>query len=232
VLKTRRSMRAVHFHPQGLPVVLTAEVQDPVPTPELPPTVTEEGSFVERGEDWAAGVGGPGAGAPSSTTAAGAAAAAAGGSGQAGLAGGPQRSRSGQLDLQSLALAGSLGGLHLSAGAEQRGTPAAAAAAPSDERQRAAGAAGWVPPGSQRLPPSMVPTGWELPFPSNLFSGSGQAGGGAGGGAAGNGSGSRGGGDDPSGWGSLPQVMAAFSAAAWNIIGEEQPPRVRLRLWK
>lgn len=26
--------------------------------------------------------------------------------------------------------------------------------------------------------------------------------------------------------------MAAFSAAAWNIIGDEQPPRVRLKLWR
>lgn len=81
--------------------------------------------------------------------------------------------------------------------------------------------------GSEQLPPSMVSLGWELPFPSNLrepFA--------------------PGVTTDPlstdiwpppQGLGNpatLPQVMAAFSAAAWNIIGEEQPPRVRLRLWR
>jgi hypothetical protein len=96
----------------------------------------------------------------------------------------------------------------------------------------------------------MVPTGWELPFPSSLFAGGGaghqqqqqpqsagpasqqqqqqqQAGGDAADPAAAAVAGS---------WAAtaanLPQVMAAFSAAAWNIIGEEQPPRVRLRMWR
>jgi hypothetical protein len=94
----------------------------------------------------------------------------------------------------------------------------------------------------------MVPTGWELPFPSSLFAGGGagqqppqqqpqpagpgeqqqqqQAGGDADPGAA----------AAAGSWAAtaanLPQVMAAFSAAAWNIIGEEQPPRVRLRMWR
>ena len=45
VLKTRRSMRAVHFHPHGLPVILTAEVQDPSDTAGLPITLTENGPF-------------------------------------------------------------------------------------------------------------------------------------------------------------------------------------------
>lgn len=45
VLKTRRSMRAVHFHPYGLPIVLTAEVMDPSNTRDLPVTMTENGPY-------------------------------------------------------------------------------------------------------------------------------------------------------------------------------------------
>lgn len=52
VLKTRRSMRAVHFHPHGEPMALTAEVQDPSPTPELPATLTEDNpSYVACSND-------------------------------------------------------------------------------------------------------------------------------------------------------------------------------------
>lgn len=45
VLKTRRSMRAVHFHPEAHPVVLTAEVQDPSATSELPISLSETGPY-------------------------------------------------------------------------------------------------------------------------------------------------------------------------------------------
>ena len=41
-LKTRRSLRAVHFHPLGLPLVLTAEVNDvntPVTLPHVAPSI-------------------------------------------------------------------------------------------------------------------------------------------------------------------------------------------------
>lgn len=109
------------------------------------------------------------------------------------------------------------------ADARQQSTATSAAAGPPGRP----GAPGWVPPGSAQLPPSMVPTGWELPFPASLFAGGEQA---AGGSPAAQG--------DPASnsWAAtaatLPQVMAAFSAAAWNIIGQDQPPRVRLRLWR
>jgi activating molecule in BECN1-regulated autophagy protein 1 len=46
VLKTRRSMRAVHFHPHGVPLLLTAEVQDPSPSRDLPVSMTEDGPFL------------------------------------------------------------------------------------------------------------------------------------------------------------------------------------------
>jgi WD domain, G-beta repeat len=52
VLRTRRSMRAVHFHPHGLPVVLTAEVQDPSPTNQLPETLTEDKAFIAASAAW------------------------------------------------------------------------------------------------------------------------------------------------------------------------------------
>ena len=292
VLKTRRSMRAVHFHPHGLPLVLTAEVQDPSPTPELPATLTENGPYVLRAEQAAGGEGGSeekeeeeaeqraaarrssggiGAGGlgaappsvdvpiPSAQLLQGAAGSSSG-SGQQPSARGPaaaagvyvatsegpvpvgrQQQQAAGLDLPAaaLALAAPLHQLRLGGGGEAAAAAAAAGAAAagpgsSDARQQAAaagppgrpGAPGWVPPGSAQLPPSMVPTGWELPFPASLFAGGEQpAGGGSGQGDAAS-----------SSWAataaSLPQVMAAFSAAAWNIIGQEQPPRVRLRLWR
>lgn len=288
VLKTRRSMRAVHFHPQGLPIVLTAEVQDPSPTPELPATLTESGPYMQEEveEEAAAGA------APMEAEPAAAAAAASAeamtppGSGEvpipspqllggvaattlprahpsaAGVyvatAAGPvpvgqfaasaaaaiqpnQPLRIPDLPAAALALSGPLHHLHLRSGAASpppQQADAAAAAGPrgagGDRQQQGAaaatsgrpGAPGWVPPGSGQLPPSMVPTGWELPFPSNLFAGGQPT-------AAGPGqAGSDGGGGWAATAASLPQVMAAFSAAAWNIIGEEQPPRVRLRIWR
>lgn len=299
-------MRAVHFHPHGLPIVLTAEVQDPSPTPELPATLTEQGPYVQQ---WGAGPQvaeeGPATPAAASAAARGsAAAAAAPPSGEVpipspqllqGAAGSsssiaqqqqqqqqdvaqpaagvyvatadgpvpmqqlssaavggaaPQGPQPLALDLPAaaLALSSPLYHLQLRSSASSPGLAAAASAAAAGEGPAAsgrhpqgapsssrAGAPGWVPPNSAQLPPSMVPTGWELPFPSSLFSGAQQA---AAGTAAGGGPGSQGHGlaDADSGWAatvaSLPQVMAAFSAAAWNIIGEEQPPRVRLRMWR
>ena len=299
VLKTRRSMRAVHFHPHGLPVVLTAEVQDPSPTPDLPATLTEDGPYVSAAQqqqqrrqrqqqrssassstssDCGMDEGGyeqqQQDGAEEEEAAQQAARGARGGAAAAPPSGelpipSPQLlqgARAGQQEQQQPAAGvyvatadgpvpvGQLGGsdaaalsrplhqLHLGRAASASPPPPADAAGPGPSSLAAAaaaaaggpagrpGAPGWVPPGSAQLPPSMVPTGWELPFPASLFTG------GAGGGERGGGSG--GAGADPAGqtWAaqaaSLPQVMAAFSAAAWNIIGEEQPPRVRLRLWR
>lgn len=303
VLKTRRSMRAVHFHPHGLPIVLTAEVQDPSPTHELPATLTEQGPFVQqRGTEAAEDA----PATPAATSQAGgwgSAAAAAPPSGElpipspqllqgtarssssmppqqqqqqqdvaqpaAGVyvatADGPvpvqqlsasvsssasQGAQPAALDLPAAALALStpLQHLQLRSSASSPGLAATASAAtaaaaegPSSSGRHPhgtvgssrPGAPGWVPPNSAHLPPSMVPTGWELPFPSTLFSGGQQAAAGAAGGPGSQGQGPA---EADSSWAatvaSLPQVMAAFSAAAWNIIGEEQPPRVRLRMWR
>ena len=75
VLRTRRSMRAVHFHPHGLPTVLTAEVQDPSNTNLLPETLTETTSSSGGGvgphlDAPSVGVGAPTVGEPSSAAAA------------------------------------------------------------------------------------------------------------------------------------------------------------------
>ena len=58
-LKTRRSLRAVHFHPLGLPLVLTAEVNDvsaPVTLPygehALPPPPPQASAPLPRGADF------------------------------------------------------------------------------------------------------------------------------------------------------------------------------------
>ncbi|KAL4443318.1 hypothetical protein ABPG75_011055 [Micractinium tetrahymenae] len=307
VLKTRRSMRAVHFHPHGLPIVLTAEVQDPSPTPQLPATLTEQGPYVQQRGSGAAAEEEPATpAAPARAGGRGSAAAAppsgevpipslqllqgaAGCSGSNSLAQQQQQqqdtaqpaagvyvatadgpvpvdqlssataatSSTAQgpqpmaLDLPAAALALStpMHALQLRSSASSPALAAAAAAGegPSTSGRHPQGgsssgrpgAPGWVPPNSAQLPPSMVPTGWELPFPSSLFSGGQQAAAGTagrgGGGLDGQGHGQGPAGGD-SGWAAtaatLPQVMAAFSAAAWNIIGEEQPPRVRLRMWR
>jgi activator-of-BECN1-regulated-autophagy protein 1 len=109
VLKTRRSMRAVQFHPHGLPVLLTAEVMDPSDTKDLPATMT--GSCLDDFD------------------------------------------------------------------------------------------------GQRSQPPSMVPLGWEVPFPTSSNS-------------------------DVAGV-QLPddvQQQATYTSV-WNIIGEDQPPRVWIRIW-
>lgn len=271
-------MRAVHFHPHGLPVVLTAEVQDPSPTPDLPATLTEEGPYAPAAEQVAANrsdsrsmeedeeeeAAATGAGGSSGTAAAPPpsgelpipspqllrGAAGSDGSRQqeaqhpaAGVyvatADGPvpvgQLTGASGVPSAGAALSGPLHQLHLGRAGSASPPPAGDATGPLPASLQAAGLAprpgtpGWVPPGSAQLPPSMVPTGWELPFPASLFTG-GQAQGERGGGG-GPGSGAAAGSWEATA-ASLPQVMAAFSAAAWNIIGEEQPPRVRLRLWR
>lgn len=134
VLRTRRSMRAVHFHPQGLPLLLTGEVQDPSPTFQLPEALHEEM------------------------------------------------------------------------------------------------ATGYTSGSSSELPKSMVPIGWEVPFPAlaNLESpmlppaAVTLA-------ALASASSAETRNWDPQGL--LAQVATAYSASMWNIVGEDQPPRVRLRLW-
>lgn len=355
VLRTRRSMRAVHFHPSGLPLVLTAEVQDASPTSDLPSALAQHGSFVVSAPRPLAAAPPPGGAppshdvpfpseqllAPAAPAGAGAGlrgkrlfAAAGGGTAPTAPGGGGARARrdpsgphwyttgrspfewdpqaqagpwpaaatadvrpgserqqqprrappvrnwdwqevlaavaAGQAlphealsqqqlhEAPSAGLSDPLGAMHLSASpgvpaAPRRGSdrwhpaigslwvglPVAVSTSGGGEvggpLQPASGAEpgvpqggsrgpGWVPPNSPGLPVSMVPTGWELPFPPSLFSGGGETGTAPGppGGASG-------------GWAGLPTmpaVMAAFSAAAWNIIGEEQPPRVRLRLWR
>ena len=333
VLKTRRSMRAVHFHPHGAPLVLTAEVQDPSPTGDLTPSLSEGGgAFSQLGgsgaarprpgppaaqqqqqqqeQQHAAGSGGGRAPTqpppsqevpfPSPQLLRGASpgpapAAALAGEvpaarrvyinspegpvpmeiGGAGLPGGvfPPAQQPSQAEL----LAGTpafhwrapispAGGSRPAAAAHQQqqeaggiqrlwGVPSAAAGLagmvpqpphppgggrPAEEPLQAlpAGARspGWVPPGSAELPPSMVPLGWELPFPSNLQEpfapGAAAAAAAAGDARQGEGWQPAAGGAGGANPASLPHIMAAFSAAAWNIIGEEQPPRVRLRLWR
>lgn len=160
-------MRAVHFHPHGMPLVLTAEVQDPTPTPDLHPTLTERAPYA--GQE-------PNAAAPTAAAAA----------------------------------------------AER--TPEEAAStyrAPLETSVPASSTGGWrYPP--QTLPPSMVPVGWEVPFPAapprNTRGQQGEehevAEGGSGNLAA-----------------QLAAANYANYASVWNILGEEQPPRVRLRLW-
>ena len=258
VLKTRRSMRAVHFHPHGLPLVLTAEVQDPSPTPELPPTLTEAGPFIApqpeppTPDDVRVTVAAPPAPAPQPDLPlrghprGGAAAQLQGDAAlrtspflvaqpgaatpQADASPSPSREPIDALPQQrSLGLSHPMGQLDLLG--DQGGSPQPEQHTAARQRQRQpsqqqrTGVPGWVPPGSSALPASMVPTGWELPFPTSLFTGGAAPGAGTGQGGSGDAS-----------WAaaaaSLPHVMAAFSAAAWNIIGEEQPPRVRLKLWR
>jgi activating molecule in BECN1-regulated autophagy protein 1 len=149
VLKTRRSMRAVQFHPHGLPVVLTAEVMDPSDTKDLPQTMTD-GSEQQPFQAWS-------------------------------------QSREAQ---------------------------------PQSPGQRAGAV--------QLQPPSMVPLGWEVPFPASMPSEDLQAL------------------PDLSGLqsqgnrgpthvtadqaGLRPEQQATYSSV-WNIIGEDQPPRVWIRIW-
>ncbi len=158
VLKTRRSMRAVQFHPHGLPVVLTAEVMDPSDIKDLPPTMTD--------------------------------------------------------------------------GSEQQRFQAR-----SQPREAQSQSPGQGPGAMQLQPPSMVPLGWEVPFPANMPSegllplpdlsdlpdvpdvpglqaprnhgpthGTAVQG------------------------GLRPEQQATYSSV-WNIIGEDQPPRVWIRIW-
>ena len=178
VLKTRRSMRAVHFHPHGLPVILTAEVMDPSDTRDLPVTLTDSGPYSGGGEnefsrpnDLLSGRD------PSSVT-------------------------SGSVWMDRIE---PNEGIDMQEQSEGETDVADASASP------------------RVLPPSMVPLGWEVPFPSAVRSL-----------AGGHGA------TTPSVDGARPQqinhTQAAHLAAAtytsvWNIIGEDQPPRVWIRLW-
>lgn len=167
VLKTRRSMRAVHFHPHGLPVVLTAEVMDPSDTRNLPVTLTDQGPFCGVGK---ANTGVASEDDPSSVT-----------------------------------------------------TSAMWMERPVVEPEEMMDATNTGSGSLPVLPPSMVPLGWEVPFPSavrpvvNLPGvappppDAGQS--------------------NESEPGQGAQLAAATYNSLWNIIGEDQPPRVWLRIW-
>ena len=173
VLKTRRSMRAVHFHPHGLPIVLTAEVMDPSNTRDLPVTMTENGPYDGSKQDMC---------------------------------------REEQTDPSSVTTD--------SMWMDQAPSCDDHATVNDDEIPSSDN------PLSNRshvLPPSMVALGWGVPFPSavrtlagdhafprtevdgrNLVSAD------------------------------LPQdhsTSGASYTSVWNIIGEDQPPRVWLRVW-
>lgn len=175
VLKTRRSMRAVHFHPYGLPVILTAEVQDPSPTHALPLTLTEDGPYTsnlaeikrEHGDGFRINV----------------------------------------LHQHESEQTGSAKKIELGA-ASNRLEQNDHEIDPSRDEP------GWQASSSSYLPPSMVPLGWEVPFPDSVSS--------------------------P--YLSRRQTQEEISeealaaartsyASVWNILGEDQPPRVRLRIW-
>ena len=254
VLKTRRSMRAVHFHPSGLPMVLTAEVQDASVTTLLPETLTEEKSFVGRHDASGGGGGGGGntaaaaaavetTGPPSSvfepppahlsaaipipTTRASAAAAAFAAAAAASAAVGHPRQET-VFDIISGIRSRELGNQSQSAAA------AAAAVVPTTIYQ------------SHPLPASMVPIGREVPFPALLPTIAAhhhhqqqqahqqqqqqqahatelphQAGTMRPGGRL----------RAPTADDFITQLATAYNTSLWNLIGEEQPPRVRLRLW-
>jgi activator-of-BECN1-regulated-autophagy protein 1 len=208
VLKTRRSMRAVHFHPHGAPLILTAEVQDASPTAALAPTLTEGGAYI--------------AGAPARAAAA-EAEAAAGAKPAAADEAGPSSSGGGAGGGNWAAgIADPLGNLAISPPAPPRHAAGAAAAVHAAASTGAAAPAAAAPPppagfpDARSLPRSMVPVGWEVPFPANFPFPAAAPGGPSP--------------SDPVVW-MNPQLMAAVNASMWNIIGEEQPPRVRLRLW-
>ena len=50
-LRTRRSLRAVHFHPGGAPLLLSAEVNDAETTQENPPPMAIT-TLPSAGESW------------------------------------------------------------------------------------------------------------------------------------------------------------------------------------
>ena len=176
VLKTRRSMRAVQFHPHGLPVVLTAEVMDPSDTKELPVTMTDASEV-------------PGAGT------------AVGGEVEVGMGMG--------MGARTDPVGASVGQPGLSTSMSMSTSTSA-----------------------QLQPPSMVPLGWEVPFPSSMQPNGGMLG-------------------MPIAPitlslanvppGDMNRVMAqvqqqrqqqqATYSSVWNIIGEDQPPRVWIRIW-
>lgn len=166
VLRTRRSMRAVHFHPHGLPLVLTAEVQDPSPTSSLTESLTEEGPFdrctISR-------------------------------------CGPKSKSRSQQCESISIESEN-----HASQSSDSIAAEALDGKTKSYEFYNELNNT-W--PYSSILPPALVSVGWEVPFPISL----------------------------PSGYPETESygrhLEAIYNASVWNILGEEQPPRVHLRLF-
>lgn len=159
VLKTRRSMRAVHFHPYGLPVILTAEVQDPSPTHALPHTLTENGPYTSNLAEIK-------------------------------LKNGDEFSIDDALQQH-----------------ESEQTRPAKKVEVRDEPGRQASS-------SSYLPPSMVPLGWEVPFPdavSSPYLSRRQT-------------------EEEISEEALAAARTSY-ASVWNILGEDQPPRVRLRVW-
>jgi len=148
-------MRAVHFHPHGMPSVLTAEVQDPSPTSELPETLTTKGPFVTRGGN--------------------------------------------ELDMD-IEKVNSRNVSREGVGCLERQHTDPSTSAEQQVQTR-----------SGTLPQSMIPLGWEVPFPEAMTSVPDSA--------------TLRMPDDAGG------MQAQTFAPMWNILGEDQPPRVHLKLW-
>ncbi|KAK2075732.1 hypothetical protein QBZ16_001473 [Prototheca wickerhamii] len=196
VLRTHRSVRAVAFHPAGEGLLLSAEVQNPTATPGLEPSRTARRAFVSRAAPGRSTVGGGEEGARAASDA-----------GALMFSFAPGSSPDGD---------GAEAPLH-----DPTQGDTAAQTDGGALPEAALGDMGWLPPDSDALPQSMVPLGWELPFPSASDRPSVQV-------AARLGLRRAREGQPPL----LQHVLAAFSAAAWNFVGEEQPARVRLRVWR
>lgn len=256
-------MRAVHFHPHGLPLVLTAEVQDPSDTAQLPCTMTENGPFIAERPEGSHATTNPNDKPTTSSEFSNLKRKShsspklqdrrpdlpQAGFGSSALDGWiwqdanrstqqPRNSNmpaavTGDVATQQQPLPQWDNGMQLPARgtaiAGQHASPFQAASTSQPHANPLAGIVGMVADANWslrvgNLPPSMVNVGNELPFPGGAYGVQPAAGGQA----------------PPNNnnqamnqlamWN--PQLMAAFSAAAWNILGEEQPPRVRLRLWK
>jgi activating molecule in BECN1-regulated autophagy protein 1 len=176
VLKTRRSMRAVHFHPHGLPIVLTAEVMDPSNTRDLPVTMTENGAYDGSKQDTC---------------------------------------QEEHVDPSSV----TTDSMWMDQAPNYNEHPTE-----EGEMNIADNAS---PNRPHVFPPSMVPLGWEVPFPSAVRT------------LAGDNAfprteleaGSLNVADLQPGQIIGPSTSGATYTSVWNIIGEDQPPRVWLRLW-
>ena len=180
VLRTRRSMRAVHFHPHGIPLVLTAEVQDPSPTNDLKETLTEQGSFGAKNMDCSVGKDSDMLGKVTEVD------------------------NSSCLQASQYVFAETMqDSSDLPAGRSMYdlSTPIPSGNVSGNLEHS------WNETGL--LPRALVSVGWEVPFPMALPSGHAE---------------------DANVFG--PNFETAYNASVWNILGEEQPPRVRLRLFQ